>query len=119
MKTTLAILIYSLLFSACGENEGACDKSDDFLSEVDQAQGSLHYDDQYETHYIRYFIPGTIDSSYKGYICAEVFPDFLFTEGMTIDFGGRFYETDAFDDALIAIGGEHIVVLEIDFLAVP
>lgn len=119
MKTLLTIALFGLLLSSCGENQGVCDNSDKFLKEVKDQQASLHYDDQYETHYIRYFLPGTIDSNYKGYICTEVFPDFLFTEGMTVEFSGRFYETDAYDDALTVLGGETIAVLEIDFLVVP
>ncbi|MEQ9299750.1 MAG: hypothetical protein RIF33_14350 [Cyclobacteriaceae bacterium] len=118
MKTVI-IIIVALILGGCGEEDSACQQGEKFIAEVNEAQGSLHYDDQYETHYIRYFLPGTIDSNYKGYICTEVFPDFLFTEGMTVNFSGKFYQTDAYDDVLIAIGGESITVLEIDFLVVP
>ena len=87
--------------------------------EVTNVKGTLHFDDQYEQFYIRYFVPGTIDSNYRGYIITELFPDFLFTEGMTVEFSGRFYETDAYPDILIRLGGEQIAVLDLDFLAVP
>lgn len=118
MKIVITIFL-ALSLAACGNEEDACKNGGELIANVDDSQGTLHYDDQYEIYYIRYFVPGTIDSNYKGYICAEVFPDFQFTEGMTVNFGGQFYETDAYDDSLIAIGGESITVLEIDYLIVP
>ncbi len=119
MKITTKFILLFVLFAGCGENEKACDNSGEFIEEVNDEQASLHFDDQYEAYYIRYHLPGTIDSNYRGYICTDAFPDFLFTEGMTVNYSGKFYDTNAYGDVLIATGGETITVLELEFLAVP
>lgn len=103
---------------SCGDDDSLFD-DDKLIDQVTDVEGTLHYDDLYEQHFIRYFVPGTIDSNYRVYINSEPFPDFLFTEGMTVEFSGRFYETDAYPDITILLGGEQIAVLDLDFLAVP
>ena len=120
MKPLRKILVLSLLLllASCGEDETGCNNGK-AIAKVTEAKATLHYHAKHEVHYVNYFVPGTIDTFYKGVICTNAFPDFEFTEGMPIIFSGIFRETALYDnnDFEVVIAGQEVYLLELQMLA--
>ena len=120
MKPLRKILVLSLLLllASCGEEETGCNTGK-IIAQVTEAKATLHYHAKHEVHYVNYFVPGTIDTFYRGVICTNAFPDFAFTEGMPVTFSGIFRETALYDnnDFGVAIGGQEVCLLELQMLA--
>ena len=120
MKPLLTTLVLPLIFllAGCGEDETGCNAGK-AIATVTDAEATLHYHAKHEVYYVNYFLPGTIDTFYKGFICTNAFPDFEFTEGMPVTFSGIFRETGIYgnNDFEVAIAGQEVYLLELQMLA--
>ncbi len=120
MKPGITILIsfLLLLFLGCGEDDDTCN-SGKIIAQVNEESATLHLHAKHNVYYVNYFVRGTIDTSYRGFICTNAFPDFEFTEGMSVIFSGNFRETDLYDnnDFEVVFGGQEVYVLELQMLA--
>ncbi len=115
----ILLVFVALFFLRCNDDQDpVCNQGEVILS-VSEKIGTLHFNQQRETYYIRYFIEGTIDTNYVGFVCTNAFPQFEFTEGMTISFSGNFRETTVYDnnDFTFIVGGQEVYLLELQMLA--
>ncbi|MDN5211941.1 hypothetical protein QQ020_07755 [Fulvivirgaceae bacterium BMA12] len=120
MKSVITILISPLflLLLGCGEDDATCN-SGKIIAQATEESATLHFHAKHNIYYVNYFVKGTIDTFYKGFICTNAFPDFEFTEGMPVIFSGNFRETDLYNnnDFEVVIGGQEVYVLELQMLA--
>ena len=120
MKPLLTMLVLPLFFllTGCGEDDTGCDAGK-VIAQVTKAKATLHFHAKHDVYYVNYFVPGTIDTFYRGFVCTNAFPDFAFTEGMPVTFSGIFRETARYDnnDFEVAIGGQEVYLLELQMLA--
>ncbi len=124
MKSTRNILVATccafLLFSCNNGDDDSgpvCPFAGDIQHTISEpTEGSLYFDEEVDEHYIRYFIEGTIDSFWVGYICSNAFPDFLFTQGMAVRFAGDFREITNGFEPNIQTGGDEYFILDISHL---
>ncbi len=112
-------LVASLAFFQCEDDQPPNCTDGKLVLTVTEETGTLHYNQQRASYYIRYFIPGTIDTNYIGFVCTNAFPEFAFTEGMSVTFSGNFRETSVYDnnDFEIVVGGQEIYLLQLEMLA--
>lgn len=117
-SNTILFLLLFMLPGSCGEEEVNCN-SGKVIAQVNEESATLHFNAKREAYYVNYYVPGTIDTFYKGFICTNAFPDFEFTEGMSVTFSGNFRETDLYDndDFETVIGGQEVYLLELQLLA--
>ena len=111
-SSAFILLIVSILFGGC-HIENACKTGKDEVLTVTDVEGTLHKDQDYKDYYIRYWIPGTIDSSYRGFVCDDDLDGLSKEEGMNVVFSGTFRETDDYQNVTYAIGGEEIYRLSL------
>lgn len=75
--------------------------------------GAVHYDTDLQRYFIRYRVPGTIDSSLVGWICDIPEVDFELEKvpiegtGLPVEFTGNFRDIEDFSPLTTTAGSEH------------
>lgn len=115
---TIFFASLSLILFSCGEDESNCNNGK-IIAQVTKESARLYFNAEHEVYFVDYFVPGTVDAFYRGFICTNAFPDFEFTEGMQVIFSGNFRETDLYnkDDFEVPVAGLQVYMLELQMLA--
>jgi len=110
-KITYLLCFLLFILVSCSEEADPCNPGAIVHKFPDSTNGSMHFDADLNFFYIRYSVPGTIDSSYVGYLCDSRTD---FEDGIVVVFSGNFRETSI--EPLTRTGGSEIFSLELDSL---
>jgi hypothetical protein len=88
------LLIGLIVICSCSkdDSEDICKSGQVVHSLSELTEGSFHYDQGLGIYFIRYSVPNKKDSFYIGYLCPSIITEFEFSEGMSVEFSGKFRE---------------------------
>lgn len=112
---TFCMLVFTLVIISCEDDDGdtLCESGAIVHEFTDYVSAVYLYNLDESRFFIRYSVPGTIDSIYDGYLCHELITDFNLTENLQVKFTGKFSELPDNSNLTSQVGGQEIFLLEV------
>ena len=119
MRQLLLITIFAFLLTACGDDfsNNRCNYGE-FVTTIEEEEGTLFFFEELNSFAIRYHIPGTIDSFYTGILCTDSGHDLDGKEWVRVLFTGDFYDDKGKIQPSTIIGGEEFFFLQVSLVEI-